>query len=395
MQVPKHHVVYLSYDGLTDPLGQSQILPYLVGLSTHEFRFTIISFEKSNAFLALQAKVKNICAEHNIDWIPLTYHKDPPVLSTLYDLRKLKQVLKELYQRDPFLIIHCRSYLTSLIALPFKKRYKVKVIFDMRGFWADERVEGKLWNLRNPLFNVIYKYFKKKERDFLMQADHTISLTQNARKTLENEFKGIAPITVIPTCADLRHFDPGAVIASQAESLRKDLNLEPNDFVVLYLGSWGTWYLTEEMLDFFSATRKVHLNAKFLIVTPDQVDLTNYPHASNVIIRKATREDVPLFISIATVALFFIKTSFSKKASAATKMGELMAMGKPIISNRGWGDVEEYLSSNALVDQFTEKEFFRVLKEAPMQDDFRSVAAKHFALQAGVESYLMVYRSLL
>ena len=27
-------VVFLSYDGITDPLGQSQVLPYLLGLST-------------------------------------------------------------------------------------------------------------------------------------------------------------------------------------------------------------------------------------------------------------------------------------------------------------------------------------------------------------------------
>jgi len=41
-------VLYLSYDGMTDSLGKSQVLPYLVGLSTKGFRITLISFEKNN-----------------------------------------------------------------------------------------------------------------------------------------------------------------------------------------------------------------------------------------------------------------------------------------------------------------------------------------------------------
>ena len=39
-------VLYITYDGMTDPLGQSQVLPYLVGLSEKGYKFTILSFEK-------------------------------------------------------------------------------------------------------------------------------------------------------------------------------------------------------------------------------------------------------------------------------------------------------------------------------------------------------------
>ena len=38
-------VLYLSYDGMTDPLGQSQVIPYLSHISEN-FKITIISFEK-------------------------------------------------------------------------------------------------------------------------------------------------------------------------------------------------------------------------------------------------------------------------------------------------------------------------------------------------------------
>ena len=32
-----------------------------------------------------------------------------------------------------------------LMALPAKRMTGAKLLFDMRGFWADERVDGGLW----------------------------------------------------------------------------------------------------------------------------------------------------------------------------------------------------------------------------------------------------------
>ena len=56
----------------------------------------------------------------------------------------------------------------------------------MRGFYADERVDGKLWNKNKFPFNKIYNYFKKKETAFLQHADYTISLTENGKKKLKD-----------------------------------------------------------------------------------------------------------------------------------------------------------------------------------------------------------------
>ena len=40
-------IVYCSYDGLLDPLGSSQVLPYVNGISEKEnYNFKIVSFEK-------------------------------------------------------------------------------------------------------------------------------------------------------------------------------------------------------------------------------------------------------------------------------------------------------------------------------------------------------------
>ena len=81
-----YNILYLTYDGLNDPLGQSQILPYLEGLGEMGYEITVISFEKREKFKAQGSKLKVI---------PLKYHKSPPVISTLYDIYLLKKVVKK------------------------------------------------------------------------------------------------------------------------------------------------------------------------------------------------------------------------------------------------------------------------------------------------------------
>jgi len=147
---------------------------------------------------------------------------------------------------------------------------------------------------------------------------------------------------------DLELFDLKKVSIEEIQRLRSELKIQEDDFVLLYLGSWGTWYLTQEMLRFFSLVR-TRVNAKFLVVTTDDVDLNGYEYAGDVILRSAKRNEVPIYIMLASAAVAFIKPSFSKKASSATKIGELMAMGTFTITNKGWGDVEQLSSENILV----------------------------------------------
>ena len=54
----------------------------------------------------------------------------------------------------------------------------------MRGFWADERVDGKLWDLKNPIYKWVYNYFKRKELQFLNNADYTVSLTFSGKEEM-------------------------------------------------------------------------------------------------------------------------------------------------------------------------------------------------------------------
>ena len=391
----KKKILYLSYDGLTDPLGQSQILPYLKGLA-NQYAIAIMSFEKAGAMANHGDEIRKVCYTFQLTWTPLQYHKWPPVLSTIYDLWLLRLAIKKLPIEERPDIVHCRSYLTSIIGLWMKNVMGVKFIFDMRGFWADERVEGGLWDLTNPLFRLVYNYFKRKEKEFLQQADHVICLTESARSEIEAWRLGTAPISVIPTCVDMSLFNPEQRKRDSIR-LRKDLSFSDAHFVLIYLGSWGTWYMTREILDFFSALLSVQPNARLLIVTGDQPDLQSYEHASKVVVRKASRSEVPDYVGVANASICFIKPSFSKKASSATKVGESWAMNLPVVTNRGWGDIDrlESLGFPLLVCD-SPCDYPNVARQlVTAESRFNSqMLLGQFDLTSGIEKYRNVYESL-
>ncbi len=82
---------------MTDPLGQSQVLPYLIGLTENGFQITLISCEKEEAYKKNKDLISSICSTNKIDWQPIFYTKNPPILSTLWDIIKLNRVTKALH----------------------------------------------------------------------------------------------------------------------------------------------------------------------------------------------------------------------------------------------------------------------------------------------------------
>src|SRR6185295_15294354 len=159
-------VLYLSYDGMTDPLGQSQVIPYLEGLTRIGYQITLMSFEKKEKLTKLGTHIKSILDKSGIKWEPLIFTKRPPIISKMYDVWKLKNKVKELYRRDRFDMVHCRSYVSADAALHLKRKFNVPFLFDMRGFWVDERVDNGQWNLSKPLYKYIYRSYKKKEKAY-------------------------------------------------------------------------------------------------------------------------------------------------------------------------------------------------------------------------------------
>jgi len=402
------NILYLSYDGMTDSLGQSQVLPYLKGLTKEGYKFHIISFEKPERFDKFKPEIQAICDANNITWHPLTYTKNPPLLSTIYDVRRMRSLARNLHKTHNFKIIHCRSYLSAMVGLAMKRLFGTKFLFDMRGFWADERVEGKIWSLKNPVFKTVYNFFKKKEKDYFLNADYIISLTHAGKKEICS-WKGYeqleSKIEVIPCCADLEKFNPESITEEQKKETRASFNFLDSDRILGYVGSIGTWYMLDEMLQFFKVYQTNYPSAKFLFISGENrsviVDRAKYFEIDEQLIsvKSVLHSEVAKHISIFDASVFFIIPTFSKTASSPTKQGELMAMGIPIFCNSGVGDTEwvvnEYHAGDArsLEPNMDYSTFdFNLSKFDVNRTKFG--AKEFYGLETGVARYLKIYNYL-
>lgn len=404
LKVSMMTVLYISYDGLLEPLGQSQVLQYLKGLSSF-YDITLISYEKKNDWNDIDKReaIEKEIAESGIDWRPLRYHKKLSAVATAYDIFLGTVLALWLVLKKRVRIVHARSYVPSVIALFLKKILGTKYVFDMRGFWADERVDGGLWARESALYKIA-KWFEKR---FLLNADVTISLTHRAVAEMQR-FDYLrnrsGHFEVIPTCVNLNIFK-----LQDNHGLRDSLDLKGR-FVIGYVGSAGTWYLFDEALDCFKVIKERNPDSFLLILNRNEHGFVRERLKRHGISEEDFRLiacdylEVSAYISSMGCGLFFYKPTLSKMATSPTKLGEFLACGKPIIGN-DIGDVGEIVSTHrvgVIVREFSEEGYKKAieelfeLKETPLLSRCcRETAEECFSIERGVRKYSEIYAALL
>ena len=366
--------------------------------SAEEWAVQLVSYEKwqdredSARMGAMRERLKRA----GISWTPLAYHKSPSVPATAYDIAMGTFVAVSIALRHKVKIVHARSYVPALIALGVKRIAGAKFLFDMRGFWADERIDGGLW----PPDGQLYRTAKSLERRFLEAADHVVTLTHASRREiarfpyLEDR---VPPITVIPTCADLDRFHPPETRADR-----------PLTFG--YVGSVGTWYMFDEILTFFRALVDRRPDAHLLVVNRNEHETINALllrsgiDLSRVEIMAADHREVPEYIARMHAAAAIIKPAYSKIASAPTKLAEYLGCGIPCVGNVEVGDMEEYLEGRRVgvaLRDFSSSDHARavdqllnLLEEPDIAQRCVETARELFSLDVGVKAYEEIYSTL-
>lgn len=401
-------ILYISYDGLTDPLGQSQVLPYLVGLSAKGYQCTILSFEKKDRYEKGGQTIQQIVDAASIHWVPLMFTSSPPVLSKIYDLRQMKRTAVRLHRKMHFDLVHCRSYIAAQAGMLLKKKFGVPFVFDMRGFWADEKKDSGHWS--GFLYGKLYAHYKNLEKKLLASADAVISLTVAAKNEMAGwNIKGLAKhISIIPCCADLELFDWQKVDEAKEKALKIRLSLADAFPVIGYLGSIGGAYGIREMVLFFSVVKKKYPRAQFLFLTKDdtsslmeEVKKYDWLSATDIHALFAKRADIPDYIALMDYSIFFYKPSYSRLACSPTKFAELSGMGVPVICN-AVGDLNNELLGNlhTVIPGIADEEIRKAAEnlqpvKTPPRAAIRDFALRHFSLADGVERYAAVYESVL
>ena len=407
----KRRVLYISYNSLIEPLGPTQVLPYVRALAD-TFDLTVMSYEKpvrtADADDRDRTATTSLLRAHHIDWLRLRYHRRPSVPATIFDIAAGVHAVLRVHRRRPFDLLHARGYVPAAIACAVKRLTRVPFLFDVRGLQAEEYVDAGLWAPSGLPFHLT-KYV---EQWILRNADGINTLTEAVRPILLG-FPGLKsraalpPWTVIPTCVDLEHF---RFDADARERVRAGLRVGDRP-VLVYAGSIGNWYQVEEMIDFYGAAAERWPGLFFLALVNRAPEVVAGALAARGIssadcsVVWARHDEMPAYLSAADAAVAFIRPSLSKQSSAPTKYGEYLSCGLPFAATAGVGDIDALLSGSGvgvLVASHSRQAYhdaadaLRMLAERRDRPACRAVAEREFSLiRRALPAYRDLYRQML
>lgn len=399
--------LYLTNLGILDNLGQTQILPYLQGLSRKGIKIYVLSFEKKenldNVFYvkSVEKKLKDL----HIEWERLLYHRR---WGNLWDM--VVGFVKTLgIVRDKGIsILHARATIPVLIAWPIAKIMRRKIIYDRRGTMVGDFVDDV--NIEN-MFSIRFfsSIVNAIDRFIVRHSDAVIVLSKRAFGILKEDqyFSDTQEaIKYVPCCTDMSRFKGN----NTKEGLKLDLD---GRLVMTYVGSLGTCYLFNEMCEFFRVLKQEKKNAIFLIISHTDKGFIKgilkkqglSPDIDYVIL-KAGPDEVPAYLARSDFSIMFVKDVDCKIGSSPTKFGESLAAGVPVIANKGIGDTEDIVNREkvgVIADGLNAHSYKKAISEAfallgergDLKNRCIETADKYFSLDLGIEKYAKIYSGLL
>ena len=411
VQIPSgrgKQILYLSIDGVLEPLGRSQVLGYLSRLSGSGLSFVLVSLERERDFnnASVRVETEELLAMHQIEWIRLPYFAGG-IGEALRNIRNLTSTSRKLIQEKPIGLIHARGHLPSFVASGLSALTGVPYIFDARSYWIEEKAEEGVWFKRRALYILAKRMERRAFRSSAGIVTLTEAMAEDLRVQILNE-KSDIPLVVIPTCADFEQFTRDAKAPPEMSfDLEKRLR---NQFVIGMMGSINRSYLIPESLDIFQRLRKYRSDAHLLWVTR-QIDVaasllqeTGIDQQCCTIV-ESRYQDMPSWMGVMDWGFLLLKETFAKRGSMPTKLAEMLASGvRPIhygCNSEVADRVREAGSGITLTDlsplslDAAAKHIANFSGDSASLDYARQVAAEWFSMESGARKYESLLRHVL
>ncbi len=392
-----NYCFYISYDGLLDPLGNSQILPYLEGLSDRGFKFVVLSFEKVDREKKLINELNKRLKSKNISWIYLPFKKQ--FLGYFRRILKSCYVLNKISKNKNIALFHTRGILTAIVYLFC--RLKCPLIYDIRAF-AGEYIDCRRVS-SNSIFGYGLLFF---EKVLINLSSGIVVLDESGFSYLRQNFKRLkAEIKIIPTCTDTKKFPV-------LEKLSENKNLEYYRFV--FLGGARFPYRPDLALIFIKKLLENNINCKIDFINErDHYYIEklcndfNIPFENYDIFSLPQREVSTHLVNYHS-GLIFNTSGAWRKMSSPTKLGEYLAAGLHIISLSGievinrlskkQPNIFDVLEEINFKENLTEKKLKEIVNK--ISDPFlsinsRKLAEANFDISIANKKYKELYDLLL
>lgn len=387
-------LLFITWDGPQTFYMEGLFMPIFQEVAMHrDIEFHILQFtwgNKERTKITSKAAIKM-----GIIYTPIFISNKPiSSVGNIYTLLSGRKIVKKYIKTNKIDIVMPRSTNPAFVTKNLKG---VKLVFDADGLPIEERVDFS--GLKKG--SVKYRWMKSIETSLLFRADAVITRSQ---KAIDIHVRKVGEMmrekfSVVLNGRDSNKFSYNI---QSRKATRKLLNIEDDELLLIYVGSLGGKYAINELFLIFKELKKGN-KTKLLILTGnlDLVkDKISQFELSNVIYKQVLADDVPFYINAADVGFALIYPSYSMQAVAATKLGEYMLCGLPVIASKSIGDSDEILKnfSECYIYNFEQSlesqlqtilDFIRSSKELD-RNKIREKALQYFSLEASVDSYIKV-----
>ncbi len=364
---------YITIDSLSEGVGGSQITPLISRLSKSGLKINLISYEKTSPNTELVDYFKSL----GVDW----NFRDFGLKGLLGGVARLNNLRREIPKTN---LIHARSDIPAVSAIASGQ---APVLWDVRSLWADQKVM-----IQNGLVNSsLYGIYRRLESVAASKSQGMSTLTSAVVPILEQRHRRLPPLrTVVPTAVDLNRFKLNSTM--------------PQATKALFSGSYNEYYdldlsrlfMTEVRKHFAVETHwarpaesiKSHINVgESKVFFSSQIEMANLIRNYN------------FGVSVCKMA-----DSLSLSAAMPTKIGEFLACGRPIVVNKGLGDMDQFIeefNAGVILDGTPANLVESAAKLAVLLSDSetphrcRALAEKYFSMDEGAIKYLDLYSKIL
>ena len=396
----KKSTLYLSRNGLLEPLGQSQVFAYLRGLSRN-YNITLITYEKDEdwADKARLQKARTDCKDLGIRWLPQHFRQQPKIVAPAFSMIRMVWLVRREIRQRGIRLIHARSNIPAATALAVSWMTGVPFLFDLRSLFPEELITAR--RMRRGSF--LHRAIIWAERVCLAKSAAVISQTHAAvnhiKSVYPNELKDQC-LVMIPTCADLDRFTP-------------PLDRPSGPTVHGCIGTiLSGWFRTDWLAAWLSAVAQNDTDARFEIVTRDDADRVRVAldpmnkFGDRLTIGPRPSEEMPTAVrGHDLTVMFYAGGEVSELGRSPTRMAEVLGCGLPVVANEGVGDVADIIrrynvgvvvkdgSQAAMMAALDELKALR--SDPDLTSRCRKAAKEVFSLQAGTEAYCKLYANIL
>jgi hypothetical protein len=368
-----YDLTYVTIDSLSEGVGSSQITPLISRLSKSGLKIDLISYEKTNPGSELVAYFQSI----GVEWNFRKFGSN----GLMGGVERLNNLRREIPKTN---LIHARSDIPAVSAIASRQ---APVLWDVRSLWADQKVMIQKSSVNKTLYGI----YRGLESIAANRSSGMSTLTNAVVPILEQRHQRLPLLrTVVPTTVDLDYFQLNPMMPSKTQALFSGTY---NEYYDLYLSRLFMEEFRKNIAVETHWARPQESNKSHIGVGESKVFPSSQTGMANLI---------PYYSF--GVAVCKMDAGPSLTAAMPTKIGEFLACGRPIVVNKGLGDMDQFIeefNAGVILDGTSSNLVESAAKLASLLSDSdaprrcRALAEKYFSMDVGVNKYLDLYSQIL